>query len=248
MAGSLLTFGSESIFEFSRQARAISGKLIDLKQSEMLWGGGGGRFTPLMAEAAAEYVKGKIASGGEGLPGRGGHATHPITERWQKAKEKHAEPSELSLGPHYASGALYRNTKVLSRRDSGGGRYATVGVSQKAKVPHFGFGGISTSRTISIAEYIHNIEIGANHPRPLVIMAIIAFAQTVWPTGKKTLQKARDGFLRNNFSAEALRETSPTYNVQAEMDKATKKMIATLVNECGYSRAAAVKMAEAAKR
>ncbi len=79
-------------------------------------------------------------------------------------------------------------------------------------------------------------------------MAIIAFAQIVWPTGKKSLQKARDDFLRNNFSAKALRETSPTYNVQAEVDKATKRMIATLVNECGFSRSAAIKMAEAAKR
>lgn len=248
MAGSLLSFGSESVFEFSRQARVISGKLIDLKKSEMLWGGGGGRFTPLMAEAAAEFVKGKIASEGEGLPGRGGHATHPITKRWKATKEKYAKASELPIGAHYASGSLYRNTKVLSRRYSGGSRYATVGVSQRVKVPHFGYGGISSSRMIPISEYIHNIEIGANHPRPLVIMAIIAFAEKVWPTGKRTLHKARDSFLRNNFSAKALKEISPTGNVQASVDKATKEMIQTLVSECGFSRTAAIKMAEAVKR
>ena len=244
VSGNLLSFGSLGVFEFSRQSKVISGKLIGLAKSEMAWGGGGGRFTPLMAQAAAEFVKGKIESQGEGLPSA---VNRPITKKWREAKKKYAKPSELPLGPHYATGALYRSIKVLSRRSRGSGRYFTVGVSQKETVPHFGYGGISADRTVKVSDYAHNIEIGADKPRPLIISAIIAFAETVWPTGKKTLQKARDNFLKDNFSIRALKKGHKD-NIEAEMNKATRKMVKTLVSECGYSQAAAVKMADAVRK
>jgi len=246
--GNLLSIGTKSIFEFSRQARTISGKLVGLEKSEMRWGGGGGRFTPLMAAAAAAFVRDKIRSGGEGLPGHGGHTKYPISERWKKAKEKYARSSELPLGPHYATGALYESIKVLSRRARRSRRYATVGVSSKVSVPHFGYRGYSPDRTVNVAKYAHNIEVGSGKPRPLIISAIIAFAEQVWPTGKKTLQKARDNYLKKNFSAVAIKQTRYRDTVESDIEKATKKMIRTLTTECGFSRAAAVEMANAVKK
>lgn len=246
--GSLLSIGTEQIFVFAKQVRTISGKLVGLNRSEMRWGGGGGRFTPLMAAAAAAFVRDKIRSEGEGLPGRGGHATYPITEKWRKAKEKYAKSSDLPIGAHYATGALYESIKVLSRRARRSSRYATVGVSQKATTPHFGYGGYSPDRTVKVATYAHNIEVGANKPRPLIISAIVAFAEEVWPTGKKTLQKARDSYLKKNFSVAAIKQTRYRDTVDSDINKATKKMIRTLTTECGYSRAAAVEMANAVKK
>lgn len=242
--GSLLSFGSKEIFKFARQSKVISGRLVGLGKSEMFWGGGGGRFTPLMAAAAAAFVRDKIRSQGAGLPAA---VTRPITKKWKEAKEKYAQPSALPLGPHYASGALYESIKVLHRRARGNSRFFTVGVSQKESVPHFGYGGISSDRQVKIATYVHNIEIGADKPRPLVISAIIAFAENVWPAGKKTLQNARDKFLKDNFSAKALKKKRGGA-VEAEMEKATKKMIRTLVSTCGYSQAAAIEMANAVKK
>jgi hypothetical protein len=245
--GSLLSFGTKELFKFSRQVRTISGKLVGLEKSEMRWGGGGGRFTPLMAAAAAAFVRDKIRSEGEGLPGRGGHGTYPITEKWRKAKEKYAKQSDLPIGAHYATGALYESIKVLSRRARRSNRFATVGVSQKATVPHFGYGGYSESKKIKVATYAHNIEVGAGKPRPLIISAIIAFAEEVWHTGSKTLQKARDDYLKKNFSTIAIKETRYRDTVESDINKATKKMIRTLISECGFSRAAAVEMANAVK-
>lgn len=243
--GSLLSFGSEEVFKFSRKARAISGKLIGLERSEMSWGGGGGRFTPLMAAAAAAYVRDKIRSQGKGLPAA---VTRPITKKWRKAKEMYAGKSALPIGPHYASGSLYEHIKVLQRRARGKARHHTVGVDMRASVPHFGYGGINPERMVKIASYAHNIEVGADQPRPLIISAIIAFAEEVWPTGKKTLQNARDKYLKDNFSEKALKKMTYKDTLDSEIERATKKMIKTLVTECGYSQEAAIEMANAVKK
>lgn len=198
---------------FSKQCRTVSYKFIELKKSEKLLADS---FTPVMSRVGVAFLRDKIRLEGEGLPGRGGYESHPISEEWKAYKQKYAKGNT----DHFATGATFDNLKILKRKSL---KKYTIGLDEGVIVPHFGWFG-QTGRTIKIGDYIKYISNGKK-PRPLIFLAIVSFISKIFPKGEKALQEGRAAILKKKFGPRAIKEIVQKNTYKKDVNKILKHIV-----------------------
>lgn len=141
-----------------RAMKQGEGVIIAIEGSYAQFAGDRGKLGPKLAAMAVAHIKTAIETGGSGIA-----AYQPeITDAWKKRKAKLG----LESRAYMATGTLYKNIKVLSRR-SGAGRYSTAGIDKTKKVARINGAGM-----VSVAAYAADIEFGIQGRKPKLLITL----------------------------------------------------------------------------
>lgn len=199
---------------FAKQCRTVSYKFIELGKADKLLSQS---FTPIMSRIGVAFFRDKVRLEGEGLPGRGGYSQYPVSPGWRKFKQDHAKYST----DYMATGSTFRNLKILKKTSL---KKYTIGLDEKVMVPHFGFGGFASGRSMAIGEYIDYISSGKKR-RPLIFLAIVTFISKIFPKGTKALQIGRNSILTKKFGPKAIKELVQKNTYKQDVTKILKYTI-----------------------